>query len=143
MSIFGKLAFGTASDRFDNRYLFWVEAGLIILATILLMSDPGYLQMFIICGTLGLAGGGTLPLLGSIVGKRYGPQFFGQAMGLLMPFLTISSFGFVVAGWLRDATGDYDMALMMFLLVMFPALLVMAAMPPLGQAKTAKPVPGE
>jgi len=134
MSILGKIGFGTAADRFDNRYLFWIEGGLIMLATAMLMMDPGYLQLGFICGTLGLAGGGTLPLLGSIVGKRFGAANFGQAMGLLMPFLSISSFGYVVAGWLRDSTGSYDLALWMFLAIMVPAIFGMIFMPKLHQS---------
>ena len=134
MSIVGKIGFGIAADRFDNRFLFWIEASLIILATTLLMANPGIVELFIICGTIGLAGGGTLPLLGSIVGKRFGAQSFGQAMGLLMPFLSISSFGYVVAGWLRDTSGSYDTALMMFLAIMVPAILGMFFMPKLQQS---------
>ncbi len=140
MSVIGKIGFGTASDRIDNRYLFWIEAGLIMLATTLLLSTPGYFEMVIICGILGLAGGGTLPLLGSIVGARFGPQNFGQAMGLLMPFLTVSSFGFVIAGWLRDSTGSYDLALMVGLVIMVPAVVGMVAMPKLRESP-AQPAP--
>jgi MFS family permease len=143
MSILGKIGFGTAADHFDNRFLFWIQGSLIVLATTLLMMDPGYPQLAFVCGTLGLAGGGTLPLLGSIVGKRFGATNFGQAMGLLMPFLSISSFGYVVAGWLRDTTGSYDTALMMFLVIMVPAMLGMIFMPKLHRARRQTQPAGE
>jgi len=131
MSVVGKIGFGSLSDRIDNRYLFWVEAGLIVTAAALLLTQPEYTGLVVICGTLGLAGGGSLPLLGSIVGTRFGPHSFGQVMGLLMPFLTISSFGAVVAGWMRDDYGNYDMALMAGFAIMVPAILGMAFMPKL------------
>ncbi|MFN3231090.1 MAG: MFS transporter [Alphaproteobacteria bacterium] len=138
--IVGKAAFGAAADRFDNRYLFWVEAALMALATGLLMTEPDYTMMLVICGLLGVAGGGSLPLLGSIVGNRFGPQAFGQIMGLLMPFLTISSFGAMATGWVRDSAGSYDPALEVFLIILIPAAIGMAMMPKL---KRPAPSAGE
>ena len=99
------------------------------MATVILLGNPGYIELMVVCGLLGFAGGGTLPLLGSIVGSRFGPQSFGQVMGLLMPPLTLSSFGVVVTGMLRDMTGNYDLALMVGLGLMVPAVLGMLAMP--------------
>ena len=92
-----------------------------------------------ICGLLGFASGGTLPLLGSIVGLRFGARDFGLAMGMLMPFLTLSSFGYVVAGWVRDATGSYDMALTACVFIMIPAMIGMAFMPALHQPTQKQP----
>lgn len=137
MMVLGKIAFGAASDRFDNRYLFWVEAALLMTATVMFMSQPSYAELVIICGILGAASGGTLPLLGSIIGQRYGPQYFGQAMGLMMPFLTVSSLGFVVTGWLRDTTGSYDITFIGFLVIMVPAVIGMAALPKLRRPALA------
>ncbi len=134
MMVLGKIAFGSASDRVDNRYLFWAEAGLLVIVVTMFMGQPSYGELVIICGILGFASGGTLPLLGSIIGQRFGPQYFGQAMGLLMPFLTVSSFGFVVVGWLRDTTGSYDLALAGFLVIMVPAVIGMAALPKLRRS---------
>lgn len=141
MMVLGKIAFGSASDRFDNRYLFWIEAGLMVLVVVMLMRTPNYFELAIICGMLGAAAGGTLPLVGSMIGNRFGPRHFGQVMGLIMTFLTISSFGFVVTGWLRDITGSYDVALVGFLVILVPAVLGMAAMPnlrrPVAKASAA------
>lgn len=138
MMVLGKIAFGAASDRIDNRYLFWIEAGLIMAVVVMFMGQPSYFEMVIMCGILGAASGGTLPLLGSIIGQRYGPKFFGQAMGLLMPFLTVSSLGVVVTGRVRDTTGSYDLALMAFLVIMVPAVLSMAALPKLRRPAAAE-----
>lgn len=131
MMVLGKIAFGAASDRIDNRYLFWIEAVLILPCVLVLLGTPSFLELAIVCGVLGAANGGTLPLLGSIIASRFGPRYFGQVMGLTMPFLTFSSFGYVVTGWLRDTTGSYDIALIAFLAILVPGIIGMAAMPKL------------
>lgn len=128
-AIVGKLIFGAASDHVDNRYLFWCEAGLIVLSTYLLYLEPGYTGLLVACAVLGAAGGGTLPLLGSIIGKRFGARDFGRAMGLLMPFLTTSSFSYVIAAHMRDVSGNYDGAILGAFFVMIPAIIGMAFMP--------------
>lgn len=128
-SVLGKIAFGAASDHVDNRYLFWIQVSFVILCVVLLMSGPDFMGLTIVCGTLGLAFGGTLPLIGSIIGSRFGPRYFGQTMGLIMPFVTLSSFGFVITGWIRDAYGSYDIALIGFLVILVPGILGMAALP--------------
>lgn len=129
MMVLGKIAFGAAADRIDNRYLFWIEAALIIPCVLVLMGTPSFLELAIVCGVLGVANGGTLPLLGSIIANRFGPRYFGQVMGLTMPFLTVSSFSYVATGFLRDTTGSYDIALISFLVFLALGILGMASMP--------------
>ncbi len=129
--IFGKIGFGWAADRYDNRYLFWLQAVLIAATVILLLREPTYALTLSACVLLGLAAGGTLPLMGSIVGNRFGPKAFGQVMGLMMPFTTISSFGPTITGWARDAAGSYTPIFEVFLLLLIPAVLSMALLPKL------------
>ena len=131
MMALGKVTFGAMSDHFDNRYLFWIQASVIIPCLVFLMGEPSFLELSIICGVLGASMGGTLPLVGSIIAARFGPRYFGQAMGLMMPFLTVSSLGYVATGWIRDTTGSYDIALVGLLVILFPCILGMAAMPKL------------
>jgi cyanate permease len=77
----------------------------------------------VVCILLGSAGGGMLPLLGAVVGSRFGPAAFGQVMGLLGPFTTLAAVGPWIAGYLRDATGSYDQAWVVFLLMLLPAVV--------------------
>ena len=141
--IAGKFTFGAAADRVDNRYLFWIEAVTLAIAIVLLLQNPGYPLMIVICGLMGFAAGGTLPLLGSIVGNRFGPQAFGQVMGLMMPFLTISSFGPIVTGWSRDSVGSYVPAFEVFLVLLVPAALGIALLPKLVRPKVSEQPAGE
>ena len=127
--IAGKIFFGSVSDRFDNRYLYWMAVSALTLAMVLMLGEPSYGGMFGICALLGVAAGGFLPLMGAIVSSRFGPQAFGQVMGLLLPFLTLSAVGASFAGWIRDLAGNYDVALLVFLALLPVPVLAMAWLP--------------
>ncbi|MBQ61517.1 MAG: hypothetical protein CMQ19_05515 [Gammaproteobacteria bacterium] len=126
--IAGKLFFGGMADRWDQRLLYWIAASIMGLSIILLLTQPTYTLLIIISVLLGLAAGGFLPLLGAIVGGRFGPEAFGQVFGLLGPFLTLSAFAPMLGGWLRDTTGSYDSIFQIILLVLIPAMISMAFM---------------
>jgi MFS family permease len=126
----GKLFFGAMADRWDQRALYWLAAATMAVAMVLLIGRPSFARMMLISGLLGLAAGGFLPLLGAIVGTRFGPQAFGRVFGLMAPFLTLSSLGPPIAGWVRDTTGSYDTAFQLILVTMVPAALVMVLMRP-------------
>jgi cyanate permease len=49
----------------------------------------------------------------------------------MSPFLTLSSLGPPIAGWVRDTTGSYDTAFQLILVTMVPAALVMVLMRPM------------
>lgn len=127
--IAGKIFFGSVSDRFDNRYLYWAAMGALVMALLLMLGEPSYAGMLGICVLLGIAAGGFLPLMGAIVSNRFGSHAFGQVMGLLLPFLTLSAVGPSFAGWIRDAAGSYDVALLVFLALLAVPILAMALLP--------------
>ncbi|MDH3644862.1 MAG: MFS transporter [Gammaproteobacteria bacterium] len=126
----GKVFFGTMSDRWDHRWLYGIAIVVLLAALGLMMLDPGYAQLVIISGLLGFAGGGFLPLLGAIVGSRFGPAAFGQVMGLVGPFTTLAAVGPWVAGFLRDTSGSYDLAWLVFALLVIPAAFTMILLTP-------------
>jgi len=125
----GKIFFGSVSDRWDNRYLYWIAASALALALVLMLTEPSYTGLLGISALLGIAAGGFLPLMGAIVSARFGPQAFGQVMGLLIPFLTLSAVGPSFAGWIRDVAGSYDVAWFVLLALLVPAVLAMALLP--------------
>lgn len=127
----GKIFFGAMADRFDHRMLYCLAVTTLAFALWLMTASPGFLGMVVICVLLGLAAGGFLPLLGAIVGSRFGPASFGQVMGLLGPFMTISAIGPLVAGRLRDTTGSYDLVLMVFMAMLLPAAIGIFFLKPL------------
>lgn len=117
----GKVFFGAMADRYDQRMLYGLAVATLGVAMASMMTAPQFPGMVVICLLLGFAAGGFLPLLGAIVGSRFGPASFGQVMGLLGPFMTISALGPLIAGRLREATGSYDLVLLCFIAMLVPA----------------------
>lgn len=126
----GKVFFGAMSDRWDHRWLYAIAVVVLVATLVLMCLEPGYPQLVIISALLGFAGGGFLPLLGAIIGSRFGPAAFGQVMGMVGPFTTLAAIGPWIAGYVRDTSGSYDVAWQLFLLVLIPAALTMILMTP-------------
>ena len=71
------------------------------------------------------------------------PAAFGRVMGLLGPFTTVAAIGPWVAGHLRDGSGTYDDAWMLFIGIMVPAALAMVFMTPRPQPQPVVPAGAE
>jgi MFS family permease len=134
----GKVFFGAMSDRWDHRVLYAIAIAVLVVTLSLMMLDPGYFQLVVISALLGFAAGGFLPLLGAIVGSRFGPAAFGQVMGMLGPFTTLAAIGPWIAGYLRDASGSYDVAWQVFILIVIPAAFAMILLTPRPQPGTSQ-----
>jgi len=116
-----KVFFGAMADRWDHRYLFLFAQALMAGVFVMARGEIDYSGLLIVCVLLGCAGGGMLPLLGAVVGSRFGAAAFGQVMGLLGPFTTLAAVGPWIAGYVRDASGSYDEAWIIFLFMLIPA----------------------
>ena len=134
----GKIFFGAMADRLDHRWLYAMAVAVLVLTLGFMTLEPSYPQLVVISGMLGFAAGGFLPLLGAIVGSRFGPAAFGQVMGLVGPFTTVAAVGPWVAGFLRDTQGSYDFAWLMFLLVLIPAACTIVLLGPKAQPEPAR-----
>lgn len=132
----GKTVFGTLADRIDNRFLFWVAAGFNVAGLLILGTEPPYLLLLLSAVFMGIAVGGNMPLTGSIISQHFGPEAFGRVLGLLLPFLTLSSVGPVLAARLRDQAGSYSPAFHLLLGFLVPAVLGMALLPKPESGKT-------
>lgn len=128
--VLGKIFFGMMADKLDHRILYGL-AVTVLLATLVFMTTlPTYGQLFIVAGMVGFAAGGFLPLLGAIIGRHFGPQSFGQVMGLIGPFTTLAAIGPWIAGYIRDSLGSYDIAWQLFLVVIIPTSLIIILLKP-------------
>lgn len=126
--IAGKVFFGAMADRFDHRGLYFLAVAMLFATLVLMSTGPTFPLMVIVCICLGFAAGGFLPLMGAIVSSRFGPASFGQVLGLIGPFTTLSAIGPPLAGQLRESTGNYDQALLIFAVLMVPAIGGMLAL---------------
>ena len=127
--ILGKFFFGGLGDRLDHRKLYWVAALLMATAMLILQGEPSIwvLAVGVVC--VGLAGGGILPLMGLIFGARFGVASFGRVMGFAMLGFTVGATGPLLAGWVYDLNGSYDLAFLPFLASILPAVIAMRWLP--------------
>ncbi len=125
----GKLFFGGLSDRWDHRVLYWLAAGAMFMSVVLFRLPSSVMTIFGAMAFLGIAGGGFLPLMGSIVASRFGPAAFGQVQGLIGPFMTLGALGPPVTGWIFDQTGSYSAALDILMIMVLPGAIAMFFMP--------------
>ena len=86
------------------------------------------LVLGVIC--MGLSGGGILPMMGLIFGARFGAASFGRVMGFVMFNVTLGGLAPIIVGWIYDATGSYDPALMGLIVLTVPAAISMIWLPP-------------
>ena len=109
--VIGKLIAGGLGDRIDHRFLFWMSATLLVCSCLLLLTTEDYtgLLLGVIC--MGLSGGGILPMMGVIFSARFGAAAFGRVMGFVMVNITLGAVTPIIAGWIYDIYGSYDIAL--------------------------------
>jgi MFS family permease len=124
MGLLGKLVFGMAADKVNLKIGLGAAIALLIIALLLMASEPGYSLMLFAVGLLGLASGGMLPVWGLIMAKVFGLVSYGRAMGLMGPLISLLVMpGFTISGRLYDATGSYQLCLLVF-----AAVLVLGAL---------------
>ena len=129
VSVDGSIVLGLHRDSLDHRKLYWVAALLMATAMLILQGEPSIwvLAVGVVC--VGLAGGGILPLMGLIFGARFGVASFGRVMGFAMLGFTVGATGPLLAGWVYDLTGSYDLAFLLFLASILLAVIAMRWLP--------------
>lgn len=144
--IMGKILVGIAADRIDLKRLFWITVVILSAPLFLLIGDASYAILLMASVLIGLASGGFLPLMGAIIGSRFGPKAFGRTMGLLGPFLQpLALIGPPLAAWVYDTRGSYNAAFELFLVVLVLAAGVMFFLrrAPVATGSAPSPAPAE
>jgi sugar phosphate permease len=126
-SIIGKLAFGAIADRSDKRWLLLIAIACTVLQLAVLIAQPSFPVLLVICALAGLAIGGELPVWAALVAERFGPNSFGSVLGMMNPInmaLSLVAIGFI--GRSFDRTGSYTLALEIFIgVALLAAVLVL------------------
>lgn len=122
LMLLGRVLAGRYLDRHDHRLLYWIMAGGVSIALVVVSFGTTFNAMVVGIAFLGIFHSLYLPLSSSIVIDRFGARAFGQVMGLGYTFLGFGAFGSLIAALLHDLSGSYVVAFMAFVLALLPAM---------------------
>jgi predicted MFS family arabinose efflux permease len=114
--ILGKLSFGFLSDYWQPRNAIWATIACQIAGQLLMFNTQSLWVFTVGAALFGYGMGGVVPLQGALVGRLFGRERFGKALGNMRPAMfPLQIVGVPLAGWVFDTTGSYDPAFMLFL----------------------------
>src|SRR3990172_6800478 len=109
ISLFGRIGFGFAADKFDKRYVMAAAMTMQAVGCVGLALVHGPLSALIVLGILSPGFGGTVPVRPALQADYFGVHAFGAIQGLLMLVATLGgAVGPVLAGWMFDQAGNYQ-----------------------------------
>ena len=124
--LIGKLLFGAGADRYPLKWGMWAAQGLVVVALLIMSTEPAYWVMVIAAICMGLATGGLLPVWNSMMARVFGVDSYGRAMGLMGPIITLLLMpAYLFVGRMHDAFGNYVATLLVFSGLMLLAILLL------------------
>jgi MFS family permease len=111
--LLGRVGTGFLLDKFWAPLITLPLLSAPAIACLLLAADSLSLQGALGCALLvGLAAGAETDLIAYLAGRYFGMREYGRIYGFLyMPFGAASAISPAVYGWVRDTTGNYNLAL--------------------------------
>ena len=97
---------------FEIRAPLYLAAG-VQLATmaVLLTSKPAFELLAAVAVCNGLGTGAVLPAWSALVARCFGTAHFGEVLGWMRPIsLPVMNIGLLLAAYVKDTTGSYDIA---------------------------------
>lgn len=134
MTIVGRLALGATFDRLAQV---WVTSGVValyVVAAVILAQPSDNAALAITgCVVFGLGAGGWGVAIACLAARLFHGSIFGTVYGSLMSIATLSAAtGPLLASWLHDATGSYDLAFWSGAAIALIAALLLMKLDPVG-----------
>ncbi len=128
LGIAGKLSFGWLVDRWTARRAIWFTIGCQLLGQGAMLQQDSLALFALGAALFGFGMGGVVPMQGALIAKVFGRARFGKALGLLRPgMFPLQIIGVPLAGWMFDATGSYNLAFMVFIVLYLVAGMIALA----------------
>lgn len=134
--ILGKLSFGWLSDYWNPRNAVWATVACQFIGQLLMFQDDNLWLFGTGAALFGYGMGGVVPLQGALIGRMFGRERFGKALGSMRPAMfPLQIAGVPLAGWIFDVTGTYEPAFQIFLVLYVVAGLVALGFKGVGRAE--------
>jgi MFS family permease len=133
-SLIGRLGFGFLGDFANKRYLIAIGITLQMIGIFVLsfidMDRVWIIIPFLLTYAPGF--GATMPLRPALQADYFGTDNYGTIMGLMMLVSMVGGLASpIVAGWIFDVTGSYNLAWLIYAMVTLPAIpFMLLAKPP-------------
>jgi MFS family permease len=116
-ALVGRLVCGQLMDHFHAPYVGAISFLLPVVGLALLLSDADAPMLIISAIALGQALGAEADMVGYLVRRYFGMRCFGELSGYMLAIFALgSSVGPLAMGYCYDTSGNYDIALMVFMI---------------------------
>lgn len=113
LAMLGRLGVGAYIDRLDPRRVAAVLLAVQAAALLVMIQSKTSWVLILACAMFGVAVGNVITLPVLVVQREYPAAAFGMLSALVVSLIQLTfAFGPALIGWLRDATGGYDVPLM-------------------------------
>lgn len=129
VGIVARLSVGLMLDRLPGNWLGAVTQLLpIIGCSIIMMDSPSVVMLAVAVATFGIATGAEIDVALYLATRYFGLRAFAALFGAIITFGAVNAaIGPMAAGWMHDATGNYDSLLISVMVVMAIGAAAMAA----------------
>jgi len=129
-ALVGSLSLGPLSDRIGRKGAVALGLVLQVVAFLLFLVAQGLGLLYLGAAAFGLFYGGVATLFPALVGDFFGRRHAGAIAGFFFASSGIfGAWGPMIAGYLRDIAGDYQLAFALSALTSFCALLLFFVTP--------------
>ncbi|MFC1901747.1 MFS transporter [Chloroflexota bacterium] len=135
ISIFGRLGSGWLSDRYNKKRAaigcFVIMAFGLLCANLVFISFLWLIVPFLIL--FGIGWGGYSIIRAALIREYFGRSNFGSIFGFYAGITALGSFsGPLFAGWVFDSWASYQIAWLVFAILIFVGMLIIATTPPVS-----------
>ena len=125
----GKLVFGWLAGRIGEHGAFATALVMQIITLAAYLLPSSYAVLITVSLIYGLGLGGISPLQAALLARGVGARNFAPAQGLMGPVqIPFQITGPPLAGFIFDARGSYDLAIMIFIGALVASGIVLAAL---------------
>lgn len=122
-SIAGRIVIGSLSDRIGRKACFFVACLLMAVMMLWLIEARQPWQFYLFSAIFGFGQGSYVPLFPAVVGDWFGTKSHGTIYGAIMLATGIGgAIGPLLAGYVYDIKGSYDIAIILGAVILFIAL---------------------
>ncbi|MFH1088136.1 MAG: MFS transporter, partial [Chloroflexota bacterium] len=132
-----KVTFGLASDKIGCKRTLLMILAIMAASMILLATVKQQWSFYLFAVLFGFGYGGYSALYPATVGEYFGTKHYGSVFGTMLAFSGLSgSTGPLLAGYVYDVTGKYDLAFLGAGIATLAALMAGLSLRPVGPRRT-------